>query len=66
MPYIVDVNPVSPTDGRARFEARTRKDALEKATGLQGQGLQNVTITDENGRVYGPKEFDKFFLAGDD
>jgi hypothetical protein len=66
LPFIVHAGPDAPGDGKAVLQARTRKDAVEKAVGLVGQGLQNVTITDEDGTVYGPNDFRTFFEAGDD
>jgi hypothetical protein len=46
--------------GAFRAEKATAKAALETARGLIDQGLDNVTITDGNGRVYAPSEFDEF------
>jgi hypothetical protein len=66
MTYVVKVNRSVVSDGKASFEARTRKDAVEKAVGLMGQGCQNVTITDENGKVFGPQQFGLFFQEGDE
>jgi hypothetical protein len=65
MPFIVSAKPFPQTGGEGTFEALTRKDAVEKAVGLLDQGIPDVTITDEQGRVYAPHEFDQFFLAGE-
>jgi hypothetical protein len=35
----------------------TRKDALETALGFLGQGMKNVSIVDEQGRVLTTHEF---------
>jgi hypothetical protein len=49
---------------RARLERvngkTTRRDAVQAARNLIGQGVEGVTIKDENGRVYVPAEFDAF------
>ena len=60
MPYVVNVNRSAATEGRATFSAPTRKDAIEKAVNLVGQNCQNVTITDENGKVFTSSQFGQF------
>jgi hypothetical protein len=52
--------------GSFRAEKPTRRDAVETALGLLGQGLSEVVIIDEDGegRTYTPSEFDEFFPAG--
>jgi hypothetical protein len=55
------VRPESGLRGEGAFlaEKATRKDAVE--TGLMGQGMTGVAITDENGRVFAPADFAVFF-----
>ncbi len=65
MPYVVNVHPCVVSDGKATFKALTRKDAIEKAVGLLGQGCQNVAITDENGKVFTSTQFGQFLQEGD-
>ncbi len=52
--------------GSFRAEKPTRKDAVETAFRLLGQGLSEVVIIDEDGegRTYMPSEFGEFFPAG--
>jgi hypothetical protein len=52
MVFIVEANSGRPGEGSFRAEKTTRKDAVKTAVGLIGQGMEGVTITDENGRVY--------------
>jgi hypothetical protein len=59
--FIVRANSGRSGEGSFRAEKATRKDAIETAVGLMGQGMEGVTITDETGRIYRPSEFDKFF-----
>ena len=61
------VNAISDRPGEGAFHAEkaTRKDAVETAVGLLGQGLQRVTITDEAKRVYQSSEFVAFLQEGD-
>ncbi len=66
MPYVVNVNPSVASDGKATFQALTRKDAVLKAVGLIGQGCENVTITDENGKVFESIQFSVFFGEGNE
>jgi hypothetical protein len=63
--FIVHANSGRPGEGSFRADKATRKDAIETAVGLLGQGMEGVTITDEAGRVYRSSEFDKFFLDED-
>jgi hypothetical protein len=46
--------------GQFRDGKTTRRDAVEAARNLIGQGMEGATIKDENGRVYVPAEFDAF------
>ena len=46
-----------------RVTKATRKDALETAIGFLGQGMENVAIVDEKGRIFNTQEFS---LADDD
>ena len=45
-----------------RGQKATRKEAVETAVGLLAQGMKDVTITDEQGRVFKPPEFDEFLI----
>jgi hypothetical protein len=51
-------------EGKFRDGKTTRRGAVEAARNLIGQGMEGVTIKDENGRVYVPAEFDAF-LSGE-
>jgi hypothetical protein len=42
------------------WKEQARKRAAWGARNLIGQGVEGVTIKDENGRVYVPAEFDTF------
>lgn len=66
MLYTVHATSEVPGGGIAELKATTKKNAVETAVGLLGQGLKNVTITDENGRVFDAAHFDDFFLEDDD
>jgi hypothetical protein len=63
MPFIVQADSGRPGEGQFRAEKATRKDAVKTAVGLLGQGMEDVTITDEAGNVYEPSEFADFFAA---
>jgi hypothetical protein len=63
MPFIVRATSNKPGEGSLTVTKATRKDALETAKGLLGQGLSSVTITGD-GRVYTTLEFARTF--GDD
>jgi hypothetical protein len=65
MVFIVEANSGRPGEGSFRAEKTTRKDAVKTAVGLIGQGMEGVTITDENGRVYTRPEFAAFYGEGD-
>jgi hypothetical protein len=49
--------------GRANLLSGSPKRALETAIGFLGQGMQNVSIVDETGRVFSIQEFS---LSDDD
>jgi hypothetical protein len=66
MQYVVKVNPSVASDGKASFGVRTRKEAVLKAVALIGQGCNNVTITDETGKVFESGQFSIFFKEGDE
>jgi hypothetical protein len=65
MAFVVRADSGKPGEGTFLADKATRKDALETAIGLLGQGMTGVTIMGENGRVYKPSEFDEFFLEGE-
>jgi hypothetical protein len=64
MVFLVKANPRRPGEDSFRAEERSRKAALKTAIGLVGQGLEGVTITDENGRVFETADFAVFFREG--
>jgi hypothetical protein len=64
MAFVVRADSGRHGEGKFRDGKTTRKDAVEAARNLIGQGMEGVTIKDENGRVYAPAEFDAF-LNGD-
>lgn len=64
MAFIVQANSHKPGEGSFTVTKTTRKDALETAVGLLGQGMTGVTIT-ENGSVYTTPEFAKRFREED-
>ena len=57
MSFVVLANSRRPGAGAFQAVKLTRKDAVLTAVSLVGQGMDGVTITDEDGRVYGPTEF---------
>lgn len=63
MTFIVQAASNKPRESSFTVTKATRKDALETAKGLLGQGLSGVTITGD-GRVYTTREFARTF--GDD
>lgn len=44
------------------FKQGSADAALEKAQKLQGEGLDEIHITDITGRSYGPHEFAAYFV----
>jgi hypothetical protein len=61
MAYIVSAKSALPGGTTLQVEKATRKEALETAESLMGQGLADVTIKDEeSGRVYMWLEFADF------
>ena len=61
--FTVEAGPDEKGDGK--FQAQeTKGAALDTAWGLRKQGFQNVTITDQTGRVYEPADFAEFFGDG--
>jgi hypothetical protein len=65
MPFIVQATSNKPGEGSFTVTKATRKDALETAVGLLGQGLSSVTIIGDNGRVYTTPEFAKTICDAD-
>ena len=63
MGFIVESVSKRPGEPPFRVSKATRKDALETAIGFLGQGMQNVSIVDETGRVFSIQEFS---LSDDD
>jgi hypothetical protein len=63
MGFIVESVSKRPGEPPFRVTKATRKDALETAIGFLGQGMQNVSIVDETGRVFSIQEFS---LSDDD
>ena len=60
MPFIVQATSNKPGEGSFTVTKATRKDALETAKGLLGQGISSVTIISD-GRVYTTAAFAKAF-----
>ena len=52
MTFIVQAISGKPGEGSFTVNEATKKDALETALGLMGQGMTGVVIMDEEGRVY--------------
>jgi len=63
MGFIVESVSKRPGEPPFRVTKATRKDALETAIGFLGQGMHNVTIVYETGRVFSIQEFS---LSDDD
>ena len=59
MGFIVTANSGRPGEGLLRVEKLTRKAAV----GLVGQGMEGVTIADEEGRMFETPEFVAFFSS---
>jgi hypothetical protein len=57
MGFIVQSVSNRPGEPPFRVTKATRKDALETAIGFLGQGMENVSIVDEKGRVFSTHEF---------
>jgi hypothetical protein len=58
MPFVVRV--VSGKPGEEFWGIGARKAAVAAARKLIAQGIEGVTIMNEDGRVYAPDEFDAF------
>jgi hypothetical protein len=63
MGFIVQSVSKRPGESPFRVTKATRKDALETAIGFLAQGMENVSIVDEQGRVFSTQEFS---LSDDD
>jgi hypothetical protein len=64
MPYTVHASPQIPKGTAVQAAHQTRKDAIRAAVALVAEGIQGVTITDEDGRAYHPANFTSFFNKG--
>jgi hypothetical protein len=60
MAFVVRADSGKAGGGKFRDGKTTRRDAVQAARNLIGQGVEGVTIKDDNGRVYVPAEFDTF------
>jgi hypothetical protein len=60
MPFVVRTDPSKPREGSFRADKVTRFAALETALGLVEQGIEGVTITGDNGRIFTRSEFTEF------
>jgi len=60
MGFVVQSVSKRPGESAFRVTKATRKDALETAVGFLGQGMENVSIIDEKGRVFSTQEFSLF------
>ena len=64
MAFVVQARSSRPGQGSFWAEKATRKDAVMTAVDLIEQGMDLVTITDEDGRVFEVQEFAEFFAVG--
>jgi hypothetical protein len=64
MPFVVRVVSGKAGEDKLREGMSTRKAAVEAARKLIARGIEGVTIMDEDGRAYGPDEFDAFLDEG--
>jgi hypothetical protein len=64
MAFIVQAKSDKPGEGSFTVSKATRKDALETALGLLGQGMTGVMIIGD-GCVYTTQEFAQTFRDGD-
>jgi hypothetical protein len=60
MPFVVRTDPSKRREGSFRADKVTRFAALETALGLVEQGIEGVTITGDNGRIFTRSEFAEF------
>jgi hypothetical protein len=60
MPFVVRAVIGETGEGSFREGKSTRKAAVEAARNLIAQGIESVTIMNEDGRVYLPEEFSAF------
>ena len=65
MAYTIKAAGIPTNSGTFQAERETRKDAHEVAASLMGQGLKNVTITDDQGHVFELSRFDEFLVEKD-
>jgi hypothetical protein len=61
--YMVSAQTTVSGLGGVSFRRDSPVEALTKAMELLAEGMQDVRITDEQGRSYSPSDFDKFFVA---
>ncbi len=57
MAFVVRAISGKPGEDTFIVDKATRKDAMETAVGLLGQGMSGVTIMGDDGRVYTTSEF---------
>jgi hypothetical protein len=60
MPFVVRAVTGKPGEGSFRERMSTRKAAVAAARKLVAQGVEGVTIMNEDGHVYLPEEFNAF------
>jgi hypothetical protein len=60
MPFVIRADSDKLREGSFRADKVTRFAALETALGLLEQGIEGVTITGANGRIFTPSEFTEF------
>jgi hypothetical protein len=60
MPFVVLADSGKLREGSFRADKVTRFAALETALGLVEQGIERVTITGDNGRIFTRSEFTEF------
>jgi hypothetical protein len=60
MPFVIRADSGKLREGSFRADKVTRFAALETALGLVEQGIERVTITGDNGRIFTPSQFTEF------
>ena len=60
MPFVIRADSGKLREGSFRADKVTRFAALETALGLVEQGIERVTITGDNGRIFTRSEFTEF------
>ncbi len=61
MPFTIKAPADEPGIAPFLIQAETKADAIRAAVALIGDNVQGVTITDEDGEVFDPDGFSRFF-----